>query len=102
MAGPVTAIVGRWEGFWFTPVPVRRLAVFRIAVCGFALLDMLIGYAWIARYGNVDREFYQPIQFLRLPHRVLPSGNGMLVMRVVLVIALALATAGLCTRLALA
>ena len=56
-----------WNRWWFTPVPVRRLALFRIAVCIWAIWDLLGPARYIEQFSHVDPMFRSPILLLRIP-----------------------------------
>lgn len=98
----------RWKNVLFPPVPLERLAIFRILVTLFALVDLLIFAPTLLRYAGVHPMFFDPVYLLALPswagidvHPVPPPMVyvGLLTMSVA---ALAAAAAGYRTRLALA
>jgi hypothetical protein len=91
--------IRRWQAFWFPAVPVRRLAVFRVVMAAFALVDIWLVSGFISRYARVDGEFYRPLLLLRPLPRLGPEATT--VIHVVLVVSLSLALVGLCTRAAL-
>lgn len=57
----MASILRRWESFWFPPVPVRRVALFRIAVAGFCAVELAFFARFLARYGTVDEQFARPV-----------------------------------------
>jgi predicted DCC family thiol-disulfide oxidoreductase YuxK len=95
------AIIARWERFWFTPVPVRRVAALRVLVCAFALFDIAVVSSYIARYARVDGQFYDPILIVRLLNLPRPDPTVTTLVEVLLIVSLAAAAVGLATRLAL-
>jgi uncharacterized membrane protein YphA (DoxX/SURF4 family) len=89
-----------WQAFWFRPVPVRRLAVFRILVAAYVVQDLLLSH-WMLRYATVAEEFYEPIHIIRL-HSLPRLGPEVLsVVYIVLIAAALCAMVGLATRLSL-
>lgn len=94
------SLVRRWNAYWFPPVPVRRVAVFRILLAAYALHDIAITPD-VIRYARVDRLFYDPTTLIRIFHLPRLSPDEATAMRIVLLVALAAALAGLATRLAL-
>ena len=93
------SLVRRWQAFWFPEVPVKRVAAFRIVMAGFAFLDIWVVSGWVSRFSRADGDFYRPVLVLRALPRLGPGPTT--VIWVVLVVALALALAGLFTRAAL-
>jgi hypothetical protein len=94
-------LVAIWNRWWFAPVPVRRLALFRIAVCAWAIADLVGPARYIGRFSAVDDEFRSPILLLRIPHIAAPSAAVFTAVHVALVVALVFALVGLFTRAAL-
>jgi hypothetical protein len=92
-------LVRRWQAFWFPAVPVRRLAAFRIVMTAYAFFDVWLVSGFISRYSRVDDEFYKALVVLRPLPRLTPSLTS--AVYAVLVISLALALVGCCTRPAL-
>ena len=90
-----------WHRFWFRPVPVRRLAVFRLIITGFTLVDVVWFSSDLLRSASADREFYRPITLLRILGLSRRTPVGTESVRIVLVVALACAFLGVATRLAL-
>ena len=64
--------VNRW---WFTPVPLARIAAFRVLVYAFIPLDVLWLRPWGAAHGYVDPELYRPLLFGRLLPLPTPTPN---------------------------
>lgn len=95
------SLVDLWQRFWFRAVPVRRLAVFRLLVTAFAIVDIGIVSGYISSYSRVNEEFYQPIVWFRWFG--LDFGPSVTTaIHAVLLVALVLAFVGLATRAALA
>lgn len=90
------AIVSRWEDFWFRAVPVRRVALLRIAIAGFCAVELAFFARFLPRYGGVDAQFAEPMLLTRwlldLPEA------AVLGIYLVAIAALALATVGWRTR----
>ena len=91
-----------WTSFWFPAVPLERVAVFRIAVTVFALIDVAFVSTYMRGYTTVDPMFFDPVYLLRIGEHPVPSPAAYGVMTGVLVASLALAAIGYRARLALA
>ena len=92
-------LVRRWQAFWFPPVPVRRLAAFRVVMTAYAFFDVWLVSAFVSRYSRVDDEFYKALILLRPLPRLNPDLTS--AVYAVLVVSLALALVGCFTRPAL-
>jgi hypothetical protein len=92
-------LVRRWQAFWFPPVPVRRLAAFRVVMTAYAFFDVWLVSAFVSRYSRVDDEFYKALAIVRALPRLNPSLTN--AVYAVLVVSLALALIGCFTRPAL-
>jgi hypothetical protein len=90
-----------WQRFWFTPVPLRRLGLFRLAFTAFAFVDATITSSYMSRYGSVAHTFYHPIQLLKKTHLGPASQSATTAVLVIMSIALGFALVGLGTRVAL-
>jgi Vitamin K-dependent gamma-carboxylase len=89
-------LVRRWQAFWFPPVPVRRLAAFRVVMTAYAFFDVWLVSGFISRYSRVDEYFYTALVVLRPLPRLTPSLTS--AVYAVLVVSLALALVGCFTR----
>lgn len=93
-----------WRRFWFTAVPVRRIAFVRIVACAFALIDVATS-GYVTRAGDADRVFSDRLPIFRfvqtLTGDAAASSTALRVVQIVLLVALACAAVGLGTRLAL-
>jgi len=59
--------LGRW---FFVPVPLARIAVFRLIAYLFIPLDVFVTTRWVAAHAEVPTEYYQPLligDWLSLP-----------------------------------
>lgn len=63
---PASSHAGRWDRFWFTPVPAARLEVFRRVVAAYVLLDVVFVTSFVRDHGSVDAALYQPLLIGRL------------------------------------
>jgi hypothetical protein len=93
------SLVRGWQAFWFPAVPVRRVALFRIVMTGYAFFDVWLVSGFVSRYAHVDEAFYKPLVFLRPFPRLEPGLTS--AVHAVLVVSLALALVGCFTRPAL-
>ncbi len=54
----------------FAPIPLARVAIFRVIAYLFILVDVFVTTRWVAAHAGVPTEYYQPLligEFLRLP-----------------------------------
>ena len=96
----------RWDGWWFAPIPVERVAIFRLLITGFALIDVTLVSNYVLRYSQVDRSFLDPVMLLEIPLRLgiepVPSPGVHIALHFVMALALLASFLGYRTRLALA
>jgi hypothetical protein len=65
------------SGWWFRPVPLARIAVFRTIAYLFIPVDIFLTTAWARAHADVPSEWYQPLTIARLLH--LPTATHTLV-----------------------
>jgi hypothetical protein len=100
---PVMSSLARsWDRFWFPEVPLERVAIFRIAITAFALIDVVFVSNYMIGYTEVDPLFFDPIYLLRVGTFPVPSSGTYLVMSGIMAISLFCALVGYRARLALA
>ncbi len=104
----LTAIPRAWDRFWFPPVPTERVAIFRLIVTGFALIDVTVFSRYVLRYSENDLAFFHPVVLLRVPELLglnvhpIPPPAVHAVLYGVMIAALLASFIGYRTRLALA
>ena len=81
----------RLRGWWFDPLPLARLAVFRVIVYGFIFIDVFLTTAWVQRHAHVPGELYKPLFFGRLLS--LPTPGPLLVRSVMVLLLIGAALA---------
>jgi hypothetical protein len=86
----------RW---WFRPVPLARIAVFRVIAYLFIPVDVFLTTAWVRAHADVPTEWYQPLLIGRLLHLPTPTRTLVLVVMWALVIAALAAATGRAPRL---
>ena len=91
-----------WMQVWFPAVPLERVAIFRIAVTLFALVDVALVSNYMIGYTDVDPMFFDPVYLLSVGEDPVPTSTVYAAMTGLLVVSLALAAAGIWTRAALA
>ncbi len=89
--------LGRW---WFPPVPLGRVAVFRTLVYGYVLVDVLLTSAWVRQRADTPSVFYRPLLVGRLLPLPTPTTAVVTAVLVALVVSAALALTGRWPRLA--
>jgi hypothetical protein len=87
---------GRW---WFGPVPLARIAVFRTIAYLFIPIDVFLTTAWVRAHADVPTEWYQPLFIGRLLHLPTPTHTLVLVVQWALVLAALAAATGRAPRL---
>ncbi|MFW3171904.1 HTTM domain-containing protein [Geodermatophilus sp. CPCC 206100] len=63
-------VAERGSGWWFRPVPLARIAVFRTIAYLFIPIDVFLTTAWVSAHAAVPTEYYQPLtiaEYLPLP-----------------------------------
>ncbi|HKP19608.1 MAG TPA: DUF393 domain-containing protein [Gaiellaceae bacterium] len=100
----MAVIVNAWNRFWFPAVPLRRLAIVRMFVCGFALIDVA-ATGYVAKVGDANKLFYDPLPIYKVFQKVIGQNANTPVflhaVQVILIVSLLLALVGFATRLAL-
>jgi hypothetical protein len=98
MTSPSTTepAVGRW---WFRPVPLARIAVFRVIAYLFIPVDVFLTTAWVRAHADVPTEWYQPLLIGRLLHLPTPTHTLVLVVMWALVLTALAAATGRAPRL---
>jgi hypothetical protein len=68
--GPAVGAAARARTWWFRPVPLARIAVFRTIAYLFVPVDVFLTTAWVRAHAAVPTEYYQPLTiagYLPLP-----------------------------------
>ena len=61
------------DRFWFRPVPLARIAVFRTIAYLFIPIDVFVTTAWVKAHAAVPTEWYEPLLIGRLLHLPTPT-----------------------------
>ena len=97
---PAEAGTGRTRGgWWFRPVPLARIAVFRVIAYLFIPVDVFLTTAWVRAHADVPTEWYQPLLIGRLLHLPTPTHTVVTVVQWALVLAALAAATGRAPRL---
>jgi hypothetical protein len=86
----------RW---WFRPVPLARIAVFRVIAYLFIPIDVFLTTAWVKAHAGVPTAWYEPLLVGRLLHLPTPTGAVVTVVQWALVLAALAAATGRAPRL---
>jgi hypothetical protein len=86
----------RW---WFRPVPLARIAVFRVVAYLFIPVDVFLTTAWVRAHAAVPTQWYQPLLIGRLLHLPTPTSTVVHVVQWALVLAALAAATGRAPRL---
>lgn len=89
-------MTGRW---WFSPVPLARVAAFRTIAYLFIPVDVFLTTAWVRAHADVPTEWYAPLLVGRLLHLPTPTHTLVLVVQWALVLAAVAAATGRAPRL---
>jgi hypothetical protein len=89
-------LTGRW---WFTPVPLARIAVFRVIAYLFIPVDVFLTTAWVKAHADVPTDWYAPLLIGRVLHLPTPTHTLVLVVQWALVLAAVAAATGRAPRL---
>ncbi len=90
---PLTA---RW---WFAPVPLARIAVFRAIAYLFIPIDVFLTTAWVRAHADVPTEWYAPLLIGRVLHLPTPTHTLIVVVQWALVLTALAAASGRAPRL---
>jgi len=93
---PAVPLTSRW---WFRPVPLSRIAVFRVIAYLFIPVDVFITTAWVGAHAEVPTAWYSPLLIGRLLHLPTPTHTVVLAVQWALVIAAVGAATGRAPRL---
>ena len=88
-----------WNRFWFPPVPLRRLGLYRVAVAAFCFLDVAFLTAGNRDFADTPAFFFSPTRSLRLLGLPVPREPWVTSLRLLLLLALALLLVGLGGRI---
>ncbi|MBY3555459.1 MFS transporter permease [Modestobacter lapidis] len=97
-AEPEPAVPGtpRW---WFRPVPLARIAVFRVVAYLFIPVDVFLTTAWVRAHADVPIDWYAPLRIGELLHLPTPTHTLVVVVQWALVLAALAAATGHAPRL---
>ena len=85
--------------FFFRPVPLARIAVFRVIAYLFIPIDVFLTTAWVRAHADVPTEWYQPLFIGRLLNLPTPTQTLVVVVQWALVLAALAAASGRAPRL---
>ncbi|WP_448615715.1 HTTM domain-containing protein [Modestobacter sp. URMC 112] len=92
----VPPLTARW---WFRPVPLARIAVFRVIAYLFVPVDVFLTTAWVRAHADVPTAYYQPLRIGELLHLPVPTATVVVVVQWALVVAALAAATGRAPRL---
>jgi hypothetical protein len=87
------------SGWWFRPVPLARIAAFRVIAYLFIPIDVFLTTSWVRAHAAVPTEWYAPLLIGRLLHLPTPTHTLVLVVQWALIIAALAAATGRAPRL---
>jgi hypothetical protein len=93
---PAVPLTPRW---WFRPVPLARVAVFRVIAYLFIPVDVFLTTSWVRAHAEVPTAWYSPLLVGRLLHLPTPTHTVVLVVQWALVVAAVAAATGRAPRL---
>jgi hypothetical protein len=86
----------RW---WFVPVPLARIAVFRVIAYLFIPIDVFLTTAWVRAHADVPTEWYAPLLIGRVLNLPTPTHTLIVVVQWALVLTALAAATGRAPRL---
>ncbi len=95
-ARPAFPLTPRW---WFRPVPLARIAIFRTIAYLFIPIDVFLTTAWARAHADVPTDWYQPLLIGRLLHLPTPTHTFVLVVQWALILTTLAAATGRAPRL---
>ncbi|HEX2298526.1 MAG TPA: hypothetical protein VHH34_08425, partial [Pseudonocardiaceae bacterium] len=87
------------HGWWFRPVPLARIAVFRTIAYLFIPVDVFLTTAWVRAHADVPTEYYQPLTIAQLLPLPTPTSTVVHVVQWALVATALVAATGRAPRL---
>jgi hypothetical protein len=93
---PATPLTPAW---WFRPVPLARVAVFRAITYLFIPIDVFVTTSWVRAHADVPTEWYAPLLIGRLLHLPTPTATLVTMVQWALVLAALAAATGRAPRL---
>lgn len=85
--------------WWFRPVPLARIAVFRVIAYLFIPIDVFLTTAWVRAHADVPTQWYDPLLIGRLLDLPTPTATVVTVVQWALVFAALAAATGRAPRL---
>ncbi len=97
----MTAAVARaWNDWWFRPVPLARVAVFRTLVYLYVPVDLFVRSSQVIAHTRGPADLYSPVTILRLLHHPAPATWFAETLRIVIIVASLAAATGRFRRIA--
>jgi hypothetical protein len=96
---PAAATGSPARDWWFRPVPLARIAVFRVIAYLFIPVDVFLTTAWVRAHADVPTDWYQPLLIGRLLPLPTPTHTLVIVLQWALVLAALAAATGRAPRL---
>jgi hypothetical protein len=87
------------DSWWFRPIPLARIAVFRVIAYLFIPVDVFLTTAWVRAHADVPTDWYQPLLIGRLLPLPTPTHTLVIVLQWALVLAALAAATGRAPRL---
>lgn len=87
-----------WDEWWFRPVPLERVHVFRALIYLYVPLDVLTT-EWVQHHGLVPASWYEPLWFARLLHIPAPTRTSMAIVVGLLLVVPLIGAAGYARRI---
>ncbi|MFQ1001591.1 MFS transporter permease [Modestobacter sp. SSW1-42] len=86
------------ERWWFRPVPLARIAVFRVIAYLFIPVDVFLTTTFVRAHADVPTDWYQPLLVARVLHLPTPTHTVVVVVQWALVLAALAAASGRAPR----
>lgn len=86
-------------GWWFSPVPLGRIAVLRTIAYLFIPLDVFVFTPWVRQHANISTDLYQQLAVGRLLHLPAPTHTFVLTIQWVMCAVAIIAATGKAPRI---
>ncbi|HEY3631491.1 MAG TPA: hypothetical protein VGL21_11355 [Jatrophihabitantaceae bacterium] len=86
-------------GWWFTPMPLSRIAILRVIVYLYVPIDVIGAGSGVRAHARLGRQLYHPLYISRLLHLPVPTAALVTTIEITVVVAALVAATGRAPRL---
>lgn len=88
-----------WMGWWFAPLPRRRVAMLRVLVYAFVPVDVLLATRWVLEHRRTPAVLHEPLLIERVLGLPVPTGGAIGTLAAALVLGALVALTGRAPRM---